>query len=61
MNKENARVYAKKSTKNGKEYVNIYVEVKLVNGDLVTMQIKQAFYNSKLAYKLSKQLPYENK
>jgi len=59
--KENAKVYAKKTTKNGKEFVNLFVEVTLVNGDKVTMQIKQAFYNSKLAYKLIKQLPYENK
>lgn len=53
--KKNATIYFKKHG----NYNNMFAEISLVNGETITIQIKPSFYNSKLVYKLQKQIAVE--
>ena len=56
--KLNAYVSLKKVSKNGKEYQNIIVSIPTDNG-AIDFQVKLAFNNPKLLYKIRKQLDKE--
>ena len=54
--KLNALLQKKSVTKAGKHYVNLVLIVVLDNGEVVTFQVAPKFYNSKLNYKISKNI-----
>ena len=61
QNQLNSIVAVYNIEKNGKKYSNLVVNTTLENGEIVTYEVKLAFYNRKFAYKLRQNLPIVTK
>ena len=52
---KNAKFYFKKHG----GYDNMFLDIELDNGDVISMQVKPCFFNAKLVYKLKKHVVSE--